>query len=105
MLEGSVVGGVVKSELAEPLGCEPLPPPDGLGTLAEDEGCSIELLPVPPPPPRAVALMVLTTVTGEPGRGDSMGTEGTGAEPELEQESAVNFTLTQPVTSDLVGVV
>jgi hypothetical protein len=61
-------------------------PPDGAGMLAEGEDCS----PEPPPPAGALAeqlqsvtVMVFTTVTGDPERGDSEGPEGAGAGPEL----------------------
>lgn len=79
------VPGVEEAELAgtdalpEPLGWETPPPPEGVGTVADPEGA------IPPPPAgevagqlQSVTVTVLTTVTGEPERGDS---EGCGVPP------------------------
>jgi len=106
--------------LLESLGCEPPPPLEGEGTEPVGAGAvelelelGLELEPEPEPEPAPEPAPGVDETEGEvdgaledpEGTVLADGDELPEPEPEFEQESAVNFTFTQPVTSDLLGVV
>ena len=90
--------------LLESLGCEPPPPLEGEGTDPVGAG-AVEPEPEPEPGADETEGEVDGRLEDPEGTVLEDGDELPEPEPEFEQESAVNFTFTQPVTSDLLGVV